>query len=102
MTLNRSLAVVILAASLSGAAIAQYRNALDDETIFAAVEQALQRARPLALANIMVRSQGGFVTLSGVANTREDIATAGIVAARVSGVTGVRNDIRVAHRPWRG
>jgi osmotically-inducible protein OsmY len=66
------------------------------------VEQALHRAPALALANILVRSQDGFVTLSGVANTREDIATAGLVAARVRGVTGVRNEIRVAHRPWRG
>jgi osmotically-inducible protein OsmY len=104
MILNRSLAivVVIVAASLCGAAIAQNYAALDDETIFVAVENALQRARSLALANITVRSQDGLVTLSGVANTMENVATAGMVAARVRGVTGVRNEIRVAHRAWRG
>src|SRR5688500_18368345 len=101
MTLNRSLAVVILAAILSVGAIAQNPVALDDEIIFVAVEEALHRARSLALANIMVRSQDGFVTLSGVANTMEDIATAGMVAARVRGVTGVRNEIRIANRRGR-
>jgi len=97
-----SLAVFVLAASLSGGAIAQNPVALDDEIIFVAVEQALHRVRPLALANIMVRSQDGFVTLSGSANTMEDVATAGMVAARVRGVTGVRNEIRIVKRPRHG
>ena len=101
MTLNRSLAVVILAASLSVGAIAQNPVALDDELIFVAVEEALHGARALAAADITVRSQDGFVTLSGVADSMEHIATAGRLAARVRGVTGVDNKIRVAYRPWR-
>lgn len=101
MTLIRRLAVLILAAGFSGGAVAQQRVLIDDEVIFVAVEEALHGARALAAAYITVRSQDGFVTLSGVARTMEDIATAGRLAARVHGVTGVNNRIRVANRPSR-
>jgi osmotically-inducible protein OsmY len=101
MSLHRSLAVLLLAASLSGGVLAQAPISLDDETIFAAVEDALQGARSLAAARITVRSRDGFVTLGGVAATVEDIATAGRLAARVRGVTGISNEIRVADRPSR-
>ena len=97
MSLNRSLAVLVLAASLSGGALAQ----LDDESIFLAVDDALRRAHSLTAARITVRSQDGFITLGGVADSVEDIATAGRLAARVRGVTGVANEIRVAIRPSR-
>ena len=67
MTLTRSLAVLFLVASLCGAAAAQARGAQDDETIFVAVEQALQDARSLPAARITVQSRDGFVTLGGFA-----------------------------------
>ena len=101
MALNRALAVLLLAASLSGGALAQNLVLLDDEVIFVAVEEALHGARALGAADITVRSQDGFVTLSGSADTMEDIATAGRLAARVRGVTGVSNKIRIANRPSR-
>lgn len=101
MSLNRSLAVLLLAASLSGGVLAQGAIALDDETIFIAVEDALRGARSLAGADIAVRSRDGFVTLSGTAPTLVDIATAGRLASRVRGVTGVINHIRVADRASR-
>jgi osmotically-inducible protein OsmY len=101
MTLYRSIAVLILAASFSGGALAQKPVVLDDERIFVAVENVLEGARVLAAARITVRSQDGFVTLSGFADTMKDIATAGMLASRVYGVTGVSNEIRVADRPWR-
>ena len=101
MSLNRSLAVLVLVASLSGGALAQTVVALDDESIFVAVDDALRRAHSLTAARITVRSQDGFITLGGFADTMEDIATAGRLAARVRGVTGVANEIRVANRPWR-
>jgi osmotically-inducible protein OsmY len=69
MNLHRTLAVLLLAASLSGGVLAQDRVALDDETIFIAVEEALNDARSRA--------------------------------ARVRGVTGVSNEIRVTDRPAR-
>jgi osmotically-inducible protein OsmY len=77
MTLGRSLAVFFLAASLFGGATAQGRGGMDDETIFTAVEHALQGARSLATARITVQSRDGFVTLSGFAATVEDVAAAG-------------------------
>lgn len=101
MRLNRTFAALVLTASLAGGALAQDRIARDDETIFLAVEQTLDRALPLAWARINVRSRDGYVTLSGVAATVEDIATAGRLAASVPGVTGVANQIRVADRAWR-
>ena len=102
MSLNRSFVIAVLVASLAGGVIAQGKVVpIDDEAIFARVEQALQRARSLAAARITVHSEDGFVTLSGFAATMEDIATAGRLAAEVHGVTGVRNRIRVADRGWR-
>ena len=93
MSFYRTLAVLLLAASLSGGVSAQGR---DDETIFIAVEDALHSARSLAGADITVRSRDGYVTLSGFAATMEDIVTAGRLASRVRGVTGVNNEICVA------
>jgi osmotically-inducible protein OsmY len=101
MNLHRTLAVLLLAASLSGGVLAQDRVALDDETIFIAVEDALHSARSLAGADITVRSRDGYVTLSGFAATMENIAEAGRLASRVRGVTGVKNKIRVAVPPSR-
>ena len=103
MTLNRSFAVLVLVASLAGAVLAQGKAIVqDDEAIFTAVEEVLHRARALAEARITVRSRDGFVTLTGVAATMEDIDTAGQLAAGVRGVIGVSNQIRVADRAWRG
>jgi osmotically-inducible protein OsmY len=99
MNLHRILAVLLLAASLSGGVLARVPVALDDETIFAAVEDALHSAPSLARADITVRSRDGFITLSGFAATMEDIAQAGRLALRVRGVTGVNNKIRVGLRP---
>jgi len=101
MTFKRSLAVLVLAAGLSGGALAQKPVVLDDESIFAAVEEVLHGAPALAAARITVRSQDGFITLSGSADSVKDIATAGRLASSVRGVTGVSNEIRVADRPWR-
>ena len=101
MSLNKSFAIAVLAASLAGGVLAQDRVLNDDETIFLAVEQALEGALPLGSARIDVRSRDGYITLSGVVDTVEDIATAGRLAANVRGVTGVANEIRVADRASR-
>ena len=101
MTFKRNLAILLLAASLSGAVFAQKPVALDDESIFAAVEEVLHGAPALAAARITVRSQDGFITLSGSADSVKQIAMAGRLASSVRGVTGVSNEIRVADRPDR-
>jgi osmotically-inducible protein OsmY len=102
MTFNRSFAALVLVASLAGSALAQGKVvAIDDETIFTAVESALQRSRSLKAARIEVHSREGFVTLTGFAASVDDIATAGRLAAQVRGVTGVSNQIKVADRASR-
>ncbi|HWM41637.1 MAG TPA: BON domain-containing protein [Burkholderiales bacterium] len=101
MSLHRSLAGLLVAATLSAGVLAQAPISLDDGTIFFLVEDALQGARSLAAARITVRSRDGYVTLGGVVAAVEDIATAGRLAARVRGVNGVNNEIRVANRPSR-
>ena len=98
MILHRKLAVLFLAASLSGSLLAQGTAPVDDETIFAAVEAALHGAPSLAGADIEVTTREGAVTLSGSAATMENIATAGRLAAHVRGVSAVYNKIRVANR----
>src|SRR5688500_11684304 len=98
MKVQRILAVLVVAAGVAGAAFAPRTIGLDDETIFIAVEHALRAVRSLAGADITVRSREGFITLSGVATSREDIATAGKIARGVRGVTGVNNKLRVADR----
>ena len=101
MHLRRDLAVLLLAASLSGGVLAQSEVSLDDQTISVAVEDALQSARSLVHADITVHIRDGFVTLSGFAATMDDIAEAGRLASSVRGVTGVKNKIRVAVPPSR-
>ena len=101
MSLQRTLAVLFLAASLSGGVLAQGRAPVDDETIFVAVEAALEGAPSLAGSDIEVRSRDGVVTLTGVVATMAHIATAGRLAARVRGVSAVYNRIRVANPPSR-
>ena len=101
MTFQKNLAIVLFAASLSGAVFAQKPVVLDDEAIFVAVEEVLDGAHALAAARITVRSQDGFITLGGSAPSVKDIATAVRLASSVPGVTGVSNEIRVADRPWR-
>ena len=96
MNFYRTLAVLLLAASLCGGVAAQGR---DDETILLAVEDALHGARSLAGAGIAVRSRDGYITLSGFAATMADIATAGRLASRVRGVTGVSNEICLSVPP---
>ena len=102
MSLIRRIAVFVFAASLSTGVLAQYKVAVDDETIFVAVEEALHDAPSLAGDDIEVTSREGTVTLTGFAATMEHIATAGRLAAGVRGVSAVYNRIRVANRPSRG
>ena len=99
MTFARSLAGVLLVASLCSGTAAQARGRLDDERIFIAVEQALQGTRSLAAAHITVQSRDGFVTLGGSAASAKDVTEAGRVASRVRGVTGVNNEIRIRDHP---
>ncbi len=102
MKIQRTFAVLVLCAGFSGGLLAQSTLGRDDESIFVAVEQALQRTPSLAGADITVHSREGFVTLSGVARTVKDIARAGKIALGVRGVIGVSNELRITDRESRG
>ena len=101
MAFTRSVAALFLAASIGSAAAAPQRIALDDETIFTAVEEALHDSSSLFGSRITVQSRDGFVTLGGSARSVADIAAASRIASRVRGVTGVDNQIRVKPPGWR-
>jgi osmotically-inducible protein OsmY len=97
MLFNQFPSSTLFGSTFSGGAGAQGRSG-DDETIFAAVEHALQGSPSLGTARITVQSRDGFIRLGGFADTVVDIATAGRIAARVRGVTGVDNAIRIPDR----
>jgi osmotically-inducible protein OsmY len=100
MKIIRALVPLALAASL-GTSFAQGPARVDDETLFVHVEDALQRAPSLATAEIRVDIREGVVTLSGFAESLEEVATAGSLARRVRGVSAVYNGIRIVSRPSR-
>jgi osmotically-inducible protein OsmY len=85
----------------AGSAQAQASPAATDASITAQVQGALSKDPVLGAMDIKVQTQHGVVSLSGFVRTIEDIAKAGEVARGVSGVSGVRNDLRVANQPSR-
>jgi osmotically-inducible protein OsmY len=100
MRILRTLAAAVLA-SVAAATFAQGPYPGDDEQIFREVQRAIAGEPSLAQSNIDVEIRAGVVTLRGFARTMDDIATAGSVARRVSGVSAVDNRIRIAIRPSR-
>jgi hyperosmotically inducible protein len=57
------------------------------------VRRALSKASGLNTSNVFVRARDGAITLTGSVPDSEQIAKAGDVAKRVSGVTSVSNKI---------
>jgi osmotically-inducible protein OsmY len=51
--------------------------------------------------DIQVETQSGVVSLTGFVRSLDDIVKAGELARAVSGVSAVRNSLRVADRPSR-
>lgn len=80
---------------------AQDKQPIADSTITQRVQRAIAQDRGLADLHIEVRTQDGMVNLTGFVRTLEDIARAGELARAVRGVSGVKNDLRVANRPSR-
>lgn len=94
-------ALLAAAAFLPGNAQAQGKSASPDASITARVESVLAKDPVLAGMDIKVETQSGVVSLSGFVRSVQDIAKAGDLARAVSGVSGVRNGLRVANRPDR-
>jgi BON domain len=97
------MAILVLAAAAFGAGAlhAQEKGGGSDASITRQVEEGLARDTALRGMKIRVETLDGVVNLTGFVRTLEDIARAGAVAKRVSGVSAVRNDLRVADRPSR-
>jgi hyperosmotically inducible protein len=84
-----------------GGAQAQVKLASPDASITTRVEGAIQRDPFLRSMHIKVETQDGVVNLTGFVRSLDDIAKAGELARAVSGVSAVRNSLRVANRPSR-
>ena len=68
---------------------------VDDSTITAKVKAALVKDPIVKALDVKVETFKGAVQLSGFVNTEAEKMQAGSLAASVSGVTGVKNDIVV-------
>jgi osmotically-inducible protein OsmY len=96
------LAVLLVAGTFAASRVqAQDKPPVADAAITQRVQSALAKDAVLGGMEIRVATQDGMVSLTGFVRTLEDIAKAGALAQRVRGVTGVRNDLRVANRPSR-
>ncbi|SFU23966.1 BON domain-containing protein [Paraburkholderia aspalathi] len=69
---------------------------LDDGTITTKVKADLLTAKNVKSAHIRVQTRKGIVWLSGTVPTVDDKAAAAEVAQNVSGVAGVKNNLKVA------
>lgn len=70
-------------------------QAAEDTRISAGVKLAIAADPALRGAEIDVATSRGIVRLSGFVSSAEDVATAAAVARTVTGVTSVRNDLRL-------
>jgi hyperosmotically inducible protein len=96
------LAVLLVAATFySGEPGAQAKPASTDASITMQVQDAIARDPFLRAMQIRVETQSGVVNLNGFVRSVDDIAKAGDLARGVSGVSAVRNGLRVENRPSR-
>lgn len=103
-TLLLGMAILLLMAAAifgTGALHAQEKGGGSDAAITRQIEHGLARDAALKGMEIYVETLDGVVNLTGFVRTLEDIARAGAVAKGVSGVSAVRNGLRVADRPSR-
>lgn len=67
----------------------------DDTRLNTAVSDALQRDTLFAQSDISVASQQGQIRLNGTVASMQDKNRAGEIAKKVSGVTGVSNNLEI-------
>jgi osmotically-inducible protein OsmY len=90
--------VALLLAAAFAAAQAQERPGSADAGITQRVERALAEDPFLSSMEIYTETQDRVVNLSGFVRSMDDIAKAGELARGVSGVSAVRNGLRVVNR----
>jgi osmotically-inducible protein OsmY len=100
--MTRIIAMLVLAATFGvGTLHAQEKGGGSDASITRQIEEGLARDVALRGMEIHVETLDGVVSLTGFVRSLEDVARAGAVAQRISGVSAVRNGLRVADRPSR-
>ncbi len=90
--------VILLASFLGCASTAKQEGAgeyIDDSVITSKVKAGIFGDESLKSGEINVETFKGVVQLSGFVNSQADINKAVAVARKVSGVTSVKNDMRV-------
>jgi osmotically-inducible protein OsmY len=97
----KGLALLLAGMLALGGALAQDKPASPDASITTRVEGALAGDPFLKGMHIRVETQSGVVSLSGFVRSLDDILKAGDLARGVSGVSAVRNGLRVQNRPSR-
>lgn len=85
----------------AGTAQAQAGPVSVDMAITARVRGAFAKDRELASRDITVQTQGAVVSLRGFVRSVEDIARADALVRGVHGVSGIKNELRVANQPSR-
>jgi osmotically-inducible protein OsmY len=94
------LAVLLVAATFAAGELrAQGKPASIDASITRQVESVIARDPFLRAMQIRVETQDGVVSLSGFVRSVDDIVKAGALVRGVSGVSAVRNGLRVQNRP---
>lgn len=68
---------------------------VDDAVVTSKIKAAILQEPSLSSAEINVETFKGIVQLSGFVNSRADISKAVSVARSISGVTSVKNDMRL-------
>jgi osmotically-inducible protein OsmY len=92
--------VLLVAATFAAGELrAQAKPASMDASITKQVESVIARDRSLGAMHIKVETQYGVVSLSGFVRSVDDIAKADELVRGVSGVSAVRNGLRVENRP---
>lgn len=97
----KGLALLLAGMLALGGALAQVKPASVDASITTRVESVLARDPFLRTMHIRVETQSGVVSLTGFVRSLDDILKAGDLARGVSGVSAVRNGLRVQNRPSR-
>jgi osmotically-inducible protein OsmY len=102
MQLRKHLSSIFIAAALAtslGCAATADRQStagyVEDSVITTKVKAAILNEPSLRVTEINVETYQGTVQLSGFVNSRADMSRAVVVARGVSGVTAVRDDMRL-------
>jgi hyperosmotically inducible periplasmic protein len=94
------MAILLVGATFAtGRVQGQDKGGQPDAVITKQIERALAKDPALKDMDIKVETQEGVVNLTGFVRSVDDIARAAELARSVSGVSSVRNGLRVVNRP---